>query len=176
MLLHAALNVLREKARVARKNASDLEALRKTVVTLRDTLNHQKELVIVKQRELERQVTDTNTAELETAGFLDPNTPPLIRIRNLERKLMLVALKSKDVQTLCRHYEGTVKPMRDEHNSYRAQLEAVQSIVTIKSAETEKLLLSYHDAVRARDGAKVELEEVAYIFIIWTQQKEIGFT
>ncbi|KAL3675359.1 hypothetical protein R1sor_025307 [Riccia sorocarpa] len=160
MLLHAALNVLREKARVARKNASDLEALRKTVVTLRDTLNHQKELVIARQHELERQVTDTNTAELETAGFLDPNTPPLIRIRNLERKLELVGYKSKDVQTLCRHYESTVKPMRDDHNSYRAQLEAVQSIVTIKSAETEKLIHSYHDAVRDRDAAKVELEEL----------------
>ncbi|BBN18345.1 hypothetical protein MPTK1_8g01800 [Marchantia polymorpha subsp. ruderalis] len=160
MLLHAALNVLREKARVARKNAGDLEALRKSTVSLRVTLNHQRELVIAKQHELERQVTDTHSAELETAGFLDPNTPPLIKIRNLEHRLNIVMIKTRDVQTLMKHYEDTVKPMRDEHNSYAAQLEAVQSIVFMKNAETEKLILSHHDAIRARDAAKVELEEL----------------
>lgn len=46
LLTHAALDTLREKERIARRNATDLGNLRKVVVALRVTFNHQRCLMI----------------------------------------------------------------------------------------------------------------------------------
>lgn len=72
--------------------------------------------------QLEAQVTDTHSAELECAGVLDPNTPDLIRIRRLESMLSAVRLKTKDVQILMKHYEATLSPMKEEYYSYGAKV------------------------------------------------------
>ncbi|OAE29210.1 hypothetical protein AXG93_2789s1200 [Marchantia polymorpha subsp. ruderalis] len=160
MLLHAALDTLRHKALIARKNLGDLDNLRKTVASLRVTYDHQRKLVFSRQRKLEAQVTDTHSAELECAGVLDPNTPDLIRIRRLESMLSAVRLKTKDVQILMKHYEATLSPMKEEYYSYGAKLEACQNVLNIKKVECERLIHSHHDAIRARDASKKELEEL----------------
>ncbi|KAL2623626.1 hypothetical protein R1flu_003831 [Riccia fluitans] len=160
LLLHAALDTLRHKATIARKNLGDLESLRKTVASLRITHDHQRKLVFSRQTKLEAQVTDTHSAELECAGVLDPNTPDLVRIRRLEAMLNAIRLKTKDVQILMRHYEGTLKPMKDDYTACSAKLEAAQNILNMKRVECEKLINSHHDAIRARDASKKELEEL----------------
>ncbi|KAL3675075.1 hypothetical protein R1sor_025023 [Riccia sorocarpa] len=160
LLLHAALDTLRQKALIARKNLGDLESLRKTVASLRVTYDHQRKLVFSRQAKLEAQVTDTHSAELECAGVLDPNTPDLVRIRRLEAMLNAMRLKTKDVQILMRHYEATLKPMKDDYIACSAKLEAAQNILNMKRAECEKLINSHHDAIRARDASKKELEEL----------------
>lgn len=40
------------------------------------------------------------------------------------------------------------------------QLEACQNVLNIKKVECERLIHSHHDAIRARDASKKELEEV----------------
>jgi hypothetical protein len=51
-LVHAALDILREKERIARRNANDLANLRKVVVALRVTFDHQRGLMIKRHFEV----------------------------------------------------------------------------------------------------------------------------
>ncbi|CAM6085174.1 unnamed protein product [Calypogeia fissa] len=159
-LTHAALDTLREKERIARRNATDLGNLRKVVVALRVTFNHQRALMIKRHFQLEAQVTQTHASEQNCAHALDPNTPPLQKIRLLEAQLCMIRLKTKDVQTLLRHYTQSLKPMKEEYFTYGAKLESAQETLTMKNDECEKLIQTHHDAIRARDAAKVELEEL----------------
>lgn len=45
------------------------------------------------------------------------------------------------------------------------QLATLQDLVNIKNHECELLINTHHDAIRARDAAKIELEEVGEIEI-----------
>lgn len=48
--------------------------------------------------------------------------------------------------------------------TFSKQLESAQEILTMKNMECEKLVQTHHNAIRARDAAKVELEEVGEMF------------
>ncbi|CAM6100357.1 unnamed protein product [Calypogeia fissa] len=134
--------------------------------------DHQRQKVFKQQRKLEWQITGTHSAELECAGVLDPNTSPELMIRSLEYKLCRVQMKMHDVQILVKHYEGTLLPLREEWIFYDAKLAALQGHVNIKNQECELLINTHHDAIRARDAAKNELEELL-AFLIGYNKKGI---
>ncbi|CAM6114615.1 unnamed protein product [Calypogeia fissa] len=134
--------------------------------------DHQRQKVLKQQRKLEWQITGTHSAELECAGVLDPNTSPELMIRSLEYKLCRVQMKMHDVQILVKHYEGTLLPLREEWIFYDAKLAALQGHVNIKNQECELLINTHHDAIRARDAAKNELEELL-AFLIGYNKKGI---
>lgn len=72
--------------------------------------------------QLQAQITNTRSAEIDCADLLDPNTPPLLRIRYLDAKLEAIYKKNKDTQMVEKHYESLLKPMRTERTLYTFQV------------------------------------------------------
>lgn len=72
--------------------------------------------------QLQSQITDTRSAEIDCADVLDPNTPTMERIRLLDARLVAIFAKTKDVQMVELHFEDLLKPMREEKAIFTGQV------------------------------------------------------
>lgn len=71
-----------------------------------------------------KKITDTKSVENEYAHLLDPNTPPLQRLRILDAKLEAIFGNIRDTQIVEKQFENLLKPMREEHIVYSLQVQA----------------------------------------------------
>jgi hypothetical protein len=73
--------------------------------------------------QLQSQITNTRSSEIECANLLDPNTPPLLRIRYLDEKLKAIYTKIKHDEILEKHLENILIHMRQERILYNFQVQ-----------------------------------------------------
>jgi len=73
--------------------------------------------------QLQSQITNTRSSEIECANLLDPNTPPLLRIRYLDEKLKAIYTRIKHDEVLEKHLENILVHMRQERTLYSFQVQ-----------------------------------------------------
>ncbi|CAK9233553.1 unnamed protein product [Sphagnum jensenii] len=159
MLLHSALVILQQKERIARKEAGNLLGIRKQAWALHHDFDEQRKKAIGKQLQLQSQITNTRSSEIECANLLDPNTPPLLRIRYLDEKLKAIYIRIKHDEVLEKHLENILVHMRQERTLYSFQLETLTNIIDLKNNHIAQLGMVQFDSIKSRDHAKKELEE-----------------
>ncbi|KAH9533830.1 hypothetical protein CY35_18G073300 [Sphagnum magellanicum] len=173
MLLHAALSLLTKKEQIAHKQAGDLEGMHKNAKALHQEFDDQRCRTIAMQLELVKKITDTKSVENEYAHLLDPNTPPLQRLRILDAKLEAIFGNIRDTQIVEKQFENLLKPMREEHIVYSLQLDNIEAILKIKQGKMMELKMLRVDATKSRNQAKKELDEYPTGSVSPEQQKRI---
>lgn len=78
--------------------------------------------------QLQSQITNTRSSEIECANLLDPNTPPLLIIRYLDEKLKAIYAKIKHDEVLEKHLENILIHMRQERTLYNFQVQQYHNI------------------------------------------------
>jgi hypothetical protein len=72
--------------------------------------------------QLQKQITETRSAEIDCADVLDPNTPIMEQIRLIDARLGAIFSKTKNTQVVELHFENLLKHMREEKGIFASQV------------------------------------------------------
>ncbi|KAG0616647.1 hypothetical protein M758_5G131400 [Ceratodon purpureus] len=173
MLLHSALELLKQKELASRKESAGLDGVRKQAKILRAQFDAERAKAVYLQLDLQKQITETRSAEIDCADVLDPNTPIMEQIRLIDARLGAIFSKTKDTQVVELHFENLLKPMREERGIFASQIDSLTNVIDAKNHQLMQLRMVVFDGNKSRLQAKKELEE---LITIWFAGKraEIG--
>lgn len=99
-----------------------------------------------------------SAASMAMAALKD--TALMKKAKAVEARLDKTALKYEEVTSIRKTYEGIVKRLRDERQSYDAQVSALEKELAAKNRDFQELQTLAADAVRAFETAQQELARV----------------